>query len=94
MTARLIGVREVRQREGEGMWKRNDRFFAVATHAPAHAHLHTLADLRPRLLDEIESFFIHYAGFNGKTLEGLDRQGADRAGQLLEAGAELLERTR
>lgn len=94
VTARLIGVIEVRQREGDGKWTRNDRFFAVATHAPAHAHLRTLANLRPRLLDEIESFFIHYAGFNGKTLEVLDRQGAERAEHLLEAGADLFERTR
>src|SRR5205085_6441866 len=53
VTARLIGVLEVRQREeGERKWKRNDRFFAVATHAHSHQHLKTLADLRPHLVDE------------------------------------------
>ncbi|WP_428668987.1 inorganic diphosphatase [Reyranella sp.] len=86
VAARLIGVLEVRQREGRGEWKRNDRFLAVARHAPAHGHVQALADLRPRLLEEIESFFIHYAGFNGKTLEVLDRRGPERAAQLLEIG--------
>ena len=74
VTARLIGVLEVRQREGQGKWKRNDRFLAVATHAPAHGHLLTLADLRPHLLDEVESFFVHYAGFNGKMSRSRSRR--------------------
>jgi len=94
VTARPIGVLEVRQREGQGKWKRNDRFLAVATHAPAHGHLHTLADLRPHLLDEVESFFIHYASFNGKTLEVLGRRGPKRAKRLLKIGARLFARQR
>jgi inorganic pyrophosphatase len=95
VTARLIGVLEVRQRaEGEKGWKRNDRFFAVATHAHAHQHLKTLADLRPHLLDEVESFFAHYAGLNGKRLEVLARKGPRRATRLLKAGARLFERKR
>jgi inorganic pyrophosphatase len=32
-TARLIGVLEVRQRQGKESWQRNDRFLSVATHA-------------------------------------------------------------
>lgn len=94
VTARLIGVLEVRQREGREKWQRNDRFVAVATHAPEHAHLHSLADLRPHLLDEVEAFFVHYAGFNGKTLEVLGRRGPKRAERLLKAGARLFERRR
>jgi inorganic pyrophosphatase len=92
-TARLIGVLEVRQREEkERKWKRNDRFFAVATHAHDHQHLKTLGDLRPHLLDEVESFFTHYAGLNGKQLEVLARKGPGRAERLLKAGAKLFER--
>src|SRR5882762_1900156 len=63
-TARLIGVMEVRQKTKKEPWVRNDRFFAVATHAHAHEHLRSLADLRPHLLDELEAFFGHYAGLN------------------------------
>jgi inorganic pyrophosphatase len=92
-TARLIGVLEVRQRtREERRWKRNDRFLAVATHAHDHQHLKTLADLRPHLLDEIESFFTHYAGLNGKELEVLARKGPRRAEKLLKAGARKFER--
>jgi inorganic pyrophosphatase len=94
-TARLIGVLEVRQRpQDEKKWKRNDRFFAVATHAHAHHHIRALADLRPHLLDEVESFFTHYAGLNGKQLEVLARKGPRRAEKLLKAGARLYERKR
>ena len=89
VTARLIGVLEVRQRKGAGEWKRNDRFFAVATHTLSHAHLHTLGDLRPRLLEEIEAFFKHYVGFKGDSLEVVDRQGPERAEYLLQRGAAL-----
>jgi inorganic pyrophosphatase len=92
-TARLIGVLEVRQRsEREKRWKRNDRFFAVATHAHDHQHLNSLADLRPNMLDEIESFFTHYAGLNGKQLEVLARKGPRRAARLVKAGARKFER--
>jgi len=92
VTARLIGVLEVRQREGRKKWKRNDRFLAVATHAPAHRHLHGLADLGLRRIEEVESFFVHYAGFNGKTLEVLARRGPKRAERLLKEGARRFER--
>ncbi len=85
-TARLIGVLEVRQRLSGEEWLRNDRLFAVATHAHSHQHLKTLGDLRPHLLDEVESFFTHYAGLNGKELQVLDRKGPNRAHKLIKAG--------
>lgn len=92
VTARPIGVLEVRQREGAGKWKRNDRFLAVASRAHEHGHLQDLADLRPHLLDEVEAFFVHYAGFNGKTLEVLGRRGPKHAERLLKAGARAFKR--
>jgi len=95
VTARLIGVLEIRQRtRQESKWKRNDRFFAVATHAHDHQHLKTLADLRPRLIEEIEAFFTHYAGLEGKQLEVLARKGPRRAEKLVKAGARQFERGR
>jgi inorganic pyrophosphatase len=88
VTARLIGVVEIRQRtRKDKQWTRNDRLFAVATHAHDHQHLKTLADLRPHMLDEIEAFFTHYAGLNGKQLEVLARKGPRRAAKLVKAGA-------
>ena len=94
VTARLLGVLEIRQRSKEKQWERNDRFFAVATHAHDHGHLKTLDDLRPHMLEEIESFFGHYAGLNGKQLEVLARKGPRRAQKLLKQGAKKFERGR
>ena len=94
VTARLLGVLEIRQRSKEKQWERNDRFFAVATHAHDHGHLKTLDDLRPHMLEEIESFFGHYAGLNGKQLEVLARKGPRRALKLLKAGAKKFARGR
>jgi inorganic pyrophosphatase len=93
-TARLIGVLEVRQREGKKAWQRNDRFLAVATHAPSHQAMHELADLRPGLLDEIESFFTHYAGLEGKELQVLARKGSRDGRRLLKAGIKAYGRKR
>jgi inorganic pyrophosphatase len=90
-TARLIGVLEVEQKEQRQAWQRNDRFFAVATHAHTHQTLKHLDDLRPHLLPEIESFFTHYAGLNGKKLRIVRRSGPKRARKLLKAGAKAFK---
>lgn len=86
VSARLIGVIEVRQRQAEEEWVRNDRFLAVACHSRAQAHVHSIDDLRPGLLDEIEAFFQHYTRLQGKTLEVLGRGGPARARERLDAG--------
>jgi inorganic pyrophosphatase len=86
-TARLIGVLEVEQKEKRKPWKRNDRYFAVATQGHTYQRLKRLADLRPQLLAEIEAFFTHYAGLNGKVLRVVRRSGPRRAAELLKAGA-------
>jgi len=90
-TARLIGVLEVEQKEKRKPWKRNDRFFAVATPAHEHQRLKHLDDLRPHLLPEIEWFFTHYAGLNGKELRVVRRSGPARARKLLEAGVKAFK---
>ncbi|HEY6979485.1 inorganic diphosphatase [Reyranella sp.] len=91
-TAQLIGVLEVRQRTGKQPWKRNDRFLAVAAGTHMYQNLRKLADLPPHLLDEIESFFVHYAGLEGKQLEVLGRKGPRRAARLVKAGERLFRR--
>jgi inorganic pyrophosphatase len=83
---RLVGVIEAEQRERDGEVVRNDRLLAVATHAHTHEHVHALADLRPRLLDEIEGFFAHYNRLRGKDFRPVGRGGPERARALLEQG--------
>jgi inorganic pyrophosphatase len=90
-TARLIGVLEVEQKKPGKPWQRNDRFFAVATHAHTHQALKRLNDLRPHLLPEIESFFTHYAGLDGKKLRIVRRSGPRRARKLLRVGAKAFK---
>jgi inorganic pyrophosphatase len=86
LTVRLIGIIEARQREEGASWVRNDRLLAVATHAHTHAHVKNLDDLRPRLLDEIETFFSTYNKLKGKVFEPLDRSGPKKARKLVEHG--------
>jgi inorganic pyrophosphatase len=50
VTARMIGVLEVRQKIAKQPWERNDRFFSVVTHAHIHRTVKKLAGLRPHLL--------------------------------------------
>lgn len=84
--SRLIGVIEVRQREAEAEWEQNDRFLAVACHSRAQAHVRSLDDLRPGLLDEIEAFFQHYTRLHGRELEIVGRGGPERARERVAAG--------
>jgi inorganic pyrophosphatase len=93
-SARLLGVLEARQRTHDKPWIRNDRFLAVATHAHTHSRLEHISDLRPHLLDEVESFFVHYAGLNGKRLEFLGRRGPRQALKLLKAGKKAFKKKR
>ena len=90
-TARLIGVLEIEQKKKGEAWQRNDRFLAVATLAHGSEAVKTLADLRPRMLDELEAFFAHYTGLEGKKLRMLGRKGPKRALQLVTAGARAFE---
>jgi inorganic pyrophosphatase len=86
-TARLIGVLEVRQKSEGEPWERNDRFFAVATESHAYQTVGKLSDLGHELIDEIEAFFTHYTGLEGKRLDFLARRGPRRAAKLLNSGA-------
>ena len=90
-TARLIGVLEVEQKQRRKPWQRNDRFFAVATHAHGHLAVQRLADLPSQLVPEVEAFFTHYAGLEGKELRVKRRSGPSRARKLLKAGAKAFK---
>ena len=88
ISARLIGVIEADQTEREGETTRNDRLLAVATKAHTHADIKTLEDVRPKMIEEIEHFFVSYNQTKGKTFKPIGRGGPDRALQLVREGAE------
>lgn len=89
--ARLIGAIEARQTEPDGKQMRNDRLLAVALHAHTHEHIKTLQDLRPKLLDEIEAFFIDYHKQRGSRFKPLRRDGPREAMNLLKGGISARE---
>jgi len=68
VTARAIGVIEADQTEN-GETKRNDRLIAVAVHAHLHADLKSLEDISPKLVDEMEHFFVSYNQIKGKVFQ-------------------------
>lgn len=86
--ARLIGVLEAEQREGdEGEWIRNDRLVAVATHARTQADVHGFGDLRAALPDEIGSFFGTYNKLNGRAFRVLGHGDAAVARRIVDRAA-------
>ena len=86
VAVRLIGVIEARQREQSGEWVENNRYLGIPHPAQATAHVRSVDDLRPHLLDEIEAFFIQYNRLRGTAFEVQARGGPERARALLEDG--------
>ena len=80
--ARLLGVIKGEQTE-KGETERNDRLIAVASKSKTHEGLKSLSDLDPKLVDEIEHFFVSYNAIRGKEFKPLGREGPKRARRLV-----------
>jgi inorganic pyrophosphatase len=80
---RLLGVIEAKQKS-TGKPKRNDRLIAVAVESHTHASLKSLLDLEPKLVDEIEHFFVSYNKAREKKFKPIGRKGPVAAGRLIE----------
>lgn len=91
LEARLVGAIEAEQRERDGTWERNDRLIGVAVKARTHAHIRTLSDLRPGMLDEVEAFFAQYNQLAGREFRVLRRSEAEAASALVRQGADLAQ---
>ena len=87
ITARVIGVIQAEQTE-KGKTDRNDRLISVATHAHIHGEVKSLKDISPKLVDEMEHFFVSYNQIRGKVFKPLGRFGPKRAMSLIEQGRE------
>jgi inorganic pyrophosphatase len=79
----MLGALEIEQHETDGTVQRNDRLLAVAADSREHKHLHTLADLSPDMLHEVEHFFHSYNEAKGGEVKVLRRVGPERAHELL-----------
>jgi inorganic pyrophosphatase len=80
--ARLLGVIEAEQREN-GKSERNDRLVAVAAKSHTHGSLRSLTKVDPKLIDEIEHFFISYNDARGKKFKPKGRKGPAVARRLV-----------
>ncbi len=90
ISARLIGVIEADQTEQDGQTMRNNRLLAVATRAHTHAEVTKLDHLRPKMVEEIEHFFISYNETKDKTFKPISRGGPERALELVHEGSDRL----
>ena len=86
LSGRLLGVIEAEQTE-KGKTERNDRIIAVAADSHTHASLRSLLKLEPKLVDEIEHFFISYNLARGKKFKPIARKGPAVAKRLIEEQA-------
>jgi inorganic pyrophosphatase len=81
--SRLLGVIEAEQTEKGKRTERNDRLIAVAAKSRTSGDLKSITDLNPKLLEEIEHFFISYNAVKGKKFKPLGRHGPARARRLV-----------
>jgi inorganic pyrophosphatase len=90
LVARPIGVIEAEQTQ-EGKTFRNDRLVGVATAAHEHAKLKSLAEFDPRIVDEIEHFFISYNEMRSRRFKPIRRAGVKSALELVRRGMRKFE---
>jgi inorganic pyrophosphatase len=91
ITVQVIGAIEAEQTERDGKTDRNDRLIGVATHAHTHDHVHSLSDLRPQMIEEIEAFFEHYNRLAGKAFKPVKRSDAQDAMTLVRESMRAFE---
>ena len=66
-----------------GKTERNDRLIAVAAESHTHASLKSLKKLEPKLIAEIEHFFVSYNDARGKKFKPTARKGPTVAKRLI-----------
>jgi inorganic pyrophosphatase len=91
LTSRPIGVIEALQHDKVGKI-RNDRLIAVATHSHVHSNIHSIRELNPTIVDEIEEFFVWYNKRKGRKFTPLKRRGPAHAKTLIKRGMALFKK--
>jgi inorganic pyrophosphatase len=82
LAVRPIGVIEAEQKE-KGKTERNDRLIGVPVESHQHSEIRALKELTPKLLEEIEEFFVSYNKMRGKKFKVIGRRGPKRAYKLI-----------
>ena len=78
----LIGALKAEQKE-EGQKNRNDRLIAVANESLLYSEIKTLKNLNPKVLEQIEAFFVNYQKVRGIEVRILGHAGPKEAQQIL-----------
>ena len=78
----LIGAIESEQQE-KGQRNRNDRLVAVAEQSLLYSEIKTLKDMNPKVLKQIEAFFVNYQKVRGIEVTILGHAGPQGARQIL-----------
>ena len=92
--ARLVGVIEAEQHEGDEAPQRNDRLLAVSPLSARLGDARTLDDVGAATVDEIERFLVRYQEALGRTFTPLGRGGAEAARKLIDDGARRFAKER
>lgn len=88
--ARLLGAIEAKQTK-KGKTLRNDRLITAADKMPSFDHYRTIEDMEPKLLEQIEQFFIAYNAAEQKQFKVLRRSGPKKAEALIAQGIKKFE---
>ena len=78
----LIGVIEGEQRD-QGRNKRNDRLIAAAEQSIEYSDVRSLADLNPKVLRQIDAFFVNYQKVRGVDFSIVGHGGSRKAYEIL-----------
>lgn len=81
---RLIGSIRSHQKDADGTEHRNDRLIAVAEASVLFASIKELRDLEPKVLEQIEDFFVNYQKARDVEVKLLGRGSRDEAKSKLE----------
>jgi inorganic pyrophosphatase len=81
---RLIGVLRAHQKDANGKEGRNDRVIAVAEASVLYASINELADVEPKVVKQIEDFFVNYQKVRDVEITLMGRGGSGEAKQKLE----------
>ena len=84
----LIGVIEAKQRDN-GHTNRNDRLIAAAEQSINYSDVRSLADLNPKVLRQIDAFFVNYQKVRGIDFTVLSHGGSRKAYKILHKATNL-----
>jgi len=91
LDVRIIGAIQAEQTE-DGKTERNDRLLGVAVHSYQHEDVKSIDEVSPRLLEQVEAFFVQYNKLRGKKFKVTGRVGPNKAMGILKQAAKEFEK--